>query len=61
MDIYHPNCGRQECVSLPFYQDNGKWHLYFFFPVFSQISFNLYMQLHSSLRPNLEKYQLGQE
>lgn len=52
--IYHPNCGRRSVCHCHFIKImvNGTR---FFSPAFSQISFNLYIQLHSPSRPNSGK------
>lgn len=50
--IYHSNCGRRECVSLPFYQDNGKWHRSFFclLPDFFQFTHTTTFPFETKLR-----------
>lgn len=52
--IYHPNCGRRSVCHCHFIKImvNGTR---FLLSCFSQISFNLYIQLHSPSRPHSEK------
>lgn len=56
--IYHPNCGRQSVCHCRFIKIMVNRHLDFFFPVFSLISFHLYMSLHFPMGPNTGIYML---